>query len=736
MRHLSFPPATRRWRVLLAAVPVAGATIALSASPSAAAPRAHLAGTTPQTTAPQASAPDFPAYALDDSPTLDPSLTGDIAGSAFTGRDGAFHWISSYAGYSATDIGYSYTTTYTNTDLGTVNSQVTSGTTADAADTYQGNPGSLCYQIDKAPVNPAPSPQEDDHCDVVGIWVDPSTGVWHGVVNDEYDFDPWGPAGETTGQRILKGIHGDRILTAYSSDQGKSWHYGGEIVTSPVTDHDAVDATSDPGTTWDYGVAGTRLYIDYATGYFYLTYNRQIKLKPGYTTVYSWDALARAPISGKMAPGTWNKYHDGGWQQPGIGGQDGAATDPLGLNPGYDPVTSQIDFTGHGADGTPVDYRSVYANADGAFAFDAPGGVSYTANTQTGTITDASGAAVGSVSYHDPAMNAAVTISGTGTAITMSVTRANGTVQSGTLARAVLEDTSTHRLYLPQSGRESLFTYNAYSGSYLSNGYNGYVYHLQNLGQPTRYTVVGQDPSGVYPAYLSMLDPGSLTNQNVSTSSYRIISSLSGGMWDVTLTSPSKGQTSYLRHTAPADESGAPVSAAAVYRLAAGHVALCGDGGQCTTGSAADRWRLVAVPDEFNSAGPSGVYKLQNVATGKYLQVTGSTPQARRAVGASVGLDAAQPDADPAGNGGNGTPGGSDQWYLEPTGHDSPATLTAGSPRDVVAAADRTSLAGVTAYKLVNRNSGLVLQFTGGQWRLAGQQFGDSAQNLTITKAP
>ena len=724
MRYLRFSPAGWRWRVLIAVVPVTGATIALSAAPSVAAPAS--------------TAQSFPSYALNDSPTLDPSLTGDIAGSAFTGKDGAFHWIASYAAYSATDIAYSETWTFTNTDLGTVNSQVTSGTTSHEVDTYQGIPGSLCYQIDKAAVNPAPSPYEDDHCDVVGIWVDPSTGTWHGVVNDEYDFDPWGPAGEPVGQRILKGIHGDRILTAYSSDQGKSWHYGGEIVTSPVTDHDAVDATADPGSTWDYGVAGTRLYIDYATGYFYLAYNRQIKLKPGYRTVYSWNTLARAPISGKMAPGTWNKYYDGGWQQPGIGGQDGAADEPLGLNPTYDPVTSQVDFKGRGADGKPVDYRSEYVNADGTFTFNDPSGATYTANTTTGTITDPSGATVPSVSYHDPAMDAEVTVSTSGTSVTMSVTRPNGVVQTGTLVRGVLVDTTTHRLYLPQAVREPLFTYNTYSGSYLSNGYNGYVYQLPDLGKPTRYSVVGQDPSGIFPAYLSMLDPGSLTNQNISTSSYRIISSYSGGMWDISLTKPSPGQTSYLRAAAPKDDSGTPVSADSRYSLAVGHVALCGADGPCPggPGATADQWRLVPVADEFNGTTPSGVYRLENVATGQYLQVNGTTPEAKRAMGATVGLGAAQPGADPAGNGGNGTPGGSDQWYLEPVGQDTPVTLNARSPQAVVAAATRTSLAGVTTYKLVNRNSGLALQFTGGQWRLAGQRFGDPGQNLTIAKAP
>jgi hypothetical protein len=83
----------------------------------------------------------------------------------------------------------------------------------------------------------------------------------------------------------------------------------------------------------------------------------------------------------------------------------------------------------------------------------------------------------------------------------------------------------------------------------------------------------------------------------------------------------------------------------------------------------------------------------------------------------------------------NGTPGGSDQWYLLPIGNDIPATLSASSSPEMIAAATNTSLKNITSYKIVNRNSGNVLQFFGGSWALAAPSFGSSAQAAVITNA-
>ncbi len=111
-----------------------------------------------------------------------------------------------------------------------------------------------------------------------------------------------------------------------------------------------------------------------------------------------------------------------------------------------------------------------------------------------------------------------------------------------------------------------------------------------------------------------------------------------------------------------------------------------------------------------------------------------SAAEQTRALGATVTTGAQQANFNPTGNGGSGSPGGSDQWYLQPIGNDTPQTLSTTSSAAGIAAATNTSLAGVGQYKLVNRNSGLALENVNGAWQLAGQAFGDAGQAVAITK--
>ncbi|MEV0792540.1 RICIN domain-containing protein [Kribbella sp. NPDC050459] len=54
--------------------------------------------------------------------------------------------------------------------------------------------------------------------------------------------------------------------------------------------------------------------------------------------------MARAPMSGKMAPGTWQKWYDGAWSQPGVGGRESniVPVDSSNAN-GYTPVADDYD---------------------------------------------------------------------------------------------------------------------------------------------------------------------------------------------------------------------------------------------------------------------------------------------------------------------------------------------------------------------------------------------------------
>lgn len=140
---------------------------------------------------------------------------------------------------------------------------------------------------------------DGNFCDLVGVWVDPDTGDWYGVVHNElYPNIP----------RI------DVISYAISKDHGKTWVLQEPIVTSPYGAANKKDAY------YDYGEGDPRLVADTGSGYFYLFYNSRI-MKPsgkGFSG-HEWEHVSRAPMRDKMAPASWEKYYNGSWSRsPGI----------------------------------------------------------------------------------------------------------------------------------------------------------------------------------------------------------------------------------------------------------------------------------------------------------------------------------------------------------------------------------------------------------------------------------
>lgn len=703
---------------------LASLTLGLLILPLGIAPAALAAGTQP-----------FPDYSSANNPAINGSLRGDIAGSAFVDNDGAFHWISSYSGYNnATDTSTtnSRTKTFTNSDLGTVNSGIGNTTTVKDANTHMNLPGSLCYKVDQKPVNPAPSLYQDDHCDVIGIWTDPATGTWYGAVNDEFQFNPWSTSNPTPAQRVATGIHYNRILMATSSDKGQTWNYQGAIVTSPYQHDGVADSTAFPANTWSYGIAGVRLFVDQASGYFYLLYNEQIKTKPGYTSFAKWFSMARAPISGKMAAGTWNKYANGSWTEPGLGGQDGKMGSSLDIEASYNAANDLVSYQGTGADGSTLNFSNQKVSSSGVFSFADAQGVEYQANAVQGTLSDANGNVLSKVEYHDPAIGATILVeANSAKKIVITVTNDAGDSRQQVVSagNVIFQNPSTHRLYVEENRiEESIISYDTYAQRYRAVSYNGYVYETGDLSKPNSWLPVGKQPAGTTNAYLSGIDNGSLTNQNVSGRTYRTISALNGAVSTVSQVPHTAAQPVYSKGRLPSDAQGNVINPQANYQLALGNIPL-----SFGAGSPSSSWKIVPVPDETDPAYSSGFYRLQNSATGAYLQLGGSTAQARRAIGATALAGPALPGFDAAGNGGNGTPGGSDQWYLQPIADNVPLTLTPSSSAATQVQASKTSIEAVQKYRLVSRNSGFALQMQSSQFVLAGQNSGNAEQILSIT---
>jgi hypothetical protein len=260
----------------------------------------------------------------------------DTPAASFIDKDGSFHYQESYSLYAKTDPRaweFYSGSTFDDATLDTATSNA-----VNPANPLDAN-NDTTWRCNNSPTglqstykdNGTGYYAERNYCDLLGTWVDPDTGNWYGLVHDEFTPEPFGARSFS---------HYDGIDYAVSTDQGRTWTIKGHAVTSPYSTTRG-DSTAFPNGTFDYGDGDPRLYVDYASGYFYVYYGSRIVPKQG--TPGSTDGLAhvaRAPISGKMATGTWQKWYDGAWTQPGVGGLESNMVPADSANPnGYtDPA--------------------------------------------------------------------------------------------------------------------------------------------------------------------------------------------------------------------------------------------------------------------------------------------------------------------------------------------------------------------------------------------------------------
>lgn len=554
-----------------------------------------------------------------------------------------------------------------------------------------------------------PSLYQDDHCDVVGVWVDPATQTWYGVINDEYQFEPWVLTGLTQNQRIATGRHNNRVLLASSSDHGNTWQVIDQIITDHFQPQQTISQAVFPNSTYSWGLSGTRFYVDYATGYAYVYYDQQIRNKVGDATLVKIQCLARAPLATGLKG--WTKYANGRWDQPGIGGVDGLTFEPLGFNFRYDPATDLLAFEGTGKDGSQVSYRSTPFAPGANFTFSDDKGAVYIAATKAGSVAIvrlSDSTVVPSVVYSDPALGRTISVS-----IVNKVIQVNSTDSYGALTtfvpssgHTVFKDQTTNRLYVPRPVSEPAFTYNVASGKYLATGYDNYAYQNTDMGSPNAWVPVGIQPATVATkaGYVSQLDVGSLAQQNYRSRTYAVFSDLYLSFDVVSMTPHSASQTSYAAQVVYNDAAGQPLTTTKTYSIKIGGAVL------------PSTWIVEPLMDTYQTAYPTGFFRLQQ--NGLYLQAAGSTVQGQRAWGAVTSTTGKQPDYDPTGNAGWGSPGGSDIWFLYP-----------------IASSSSTDLTQATGYKLVNRNSGLVLQVVNGSFVTVPNQVSQTAQQDVVFSA-
>lgn len=259
----------------------------------------------------------------------------DTPAAPYLDKDGTFYFQQAHALYGATQP--RKWTFFTGTDFDTASR---SSAISDAVNPANGDDrnNDTTWRCNNSPTGrestapPAGSGySQKNFCDLAGVWVDPDTGAWYGLVHNEFTPQPFGD-----------GVHYDGIDYAVSTDQGRTWSIKSHVLTSPYSTKRG-DTAAFPQQTYHYGDGDPRLFVDTASGYFYVVYGSRIVEKGG-----GWKAFhahaARAPISGKMAPGSWRKWYDGAWSEPGVGGRESNVV-PVDASSttGYTPASDEYD---------------------------------------------------------------------------------------------------------------------------------------------------------------------------------------------------------------------------------------------------------------------------------------------------------------------------------------------------------------------------------------------------------
>ncbi|MGW1002677.1 RICIN domain-containing protein [Streptomyces sp. NPDC002520] len=259
----------------------------------------------------------------------------DTPATPYLDRDGTFHYQQSAALYGANDPRTWDFYTGRNFDTATFDKKlsraVNPANSADRNDdtTWRCNNSPTGREATYAPAGSHYA--QKNYCDLSGVWVDPDTGDWYGLVHNEFTPQPFGD-----------GLHYDAIDYAVSTDRGRTWTVEDHVITSPYSTKRG-DTTAFPNQTYSYGDGDQRLFVDTASGYFYAYYGSRIVDKKGGWKAF-YEHVARAPISAKMAPGSWSKWYDGSWSQPGTGGRESNIVPvDTGHPTGYTPVDAEYD---------------------------------------------------------------------------------------------------------------------------------------------------------------------------------------------------------------------------------------------------------------------------------------------------------------------------------------------------------------------------------------------------------
>ncbi|MFD9948888.1 RICIN domain-containing protein [Nonomuraea sp. NPDC059023] len=259
----------------------------------------------------------------------------DTPAMPYIDKNGTFYFQQSAALYGATQP--RYWDFYTGTDFDTasrsaaISNAVNPDNPADRNNDTTWRCNNSPTGVESTPAPPGSGYSQKNFCGLIGLWVDPDTGHWHGLVHNEFTPQPFGD-----------GLHYDAIDYAVSTNQGRTWSITDHAITSPFSTRRG-DTAAFPQQTYHYGDGDQRLYADTASGYFYVYYGSRLVNKGGGWVAF-YSHVARAPMAAKMAPGSWQKWYDGSWSQPGVGGRESNLVPVTAANPnGYTPADKEYD---------------------------------------------------------------------------------------------------------------------------------------------------------------------------------------------------------------------------------------------------------------------------------------------------------------------------------------------------------------------------------------------------------
>ncbi|WP_379025908.1 hypothetical protein [Parapedobacter deserti] len=137
----------------------------------------------------------------------------------------------------------------------------------------------------------------------MGLYID-EAGVFYTIAYTEYNFkNEWRSEAKER-----------RLGLAKSFDKGKTWSYYGDIITQNKQDPPPANKT--------YNGAGDISFFIADDGYAYIYYKTGFYDNTSLVRDIQNISVARSPLSAKFEPGSWTKFYNGAFQEPGINGRE------------------------------------------------------------------------------------------------------------------------------------------------------------------------------------------------------------------------------------------------------------------------------------------------------------------------------------------------------------------------------------------------------------------------------